>query len=211
MKENSSPATLFYPNKMGRVFLRALQNVLVGDGYPDLLKRTGLSHFEQTLPPDNWAKEFGFNIISSLNQGVEQYYGPRGGRRLALEAGRIFFELGWGEFGTLAGLSNVVMQGKSLPDKLKTGLLSISRLITEVSDQVTWVEERAQRFDYHVGACPVCWNRVSEEPICFHTVGYLQGALHWLSAGLDFRVRQASCIAMGDEQCIFRIDRGPIK
>lgn len=211
MVEENYIDTPFYPNKMGRVFLLTLRDVLLLDGYTDLLKRTGLSHFAQARPADNWAKEFDFNYVSILNQGIEELYGPRGGRRLALLAGQKFFEFGWGEFGTLAGLSDVALKARSLQVKLKTGLVSIARLITQVSDQTTWVEEQARYFEYHVGVCPVCWNRVVDEPVCFHTIGFLQGALFWFSSGLDFRIRQTSCIAMGEEQCIFRIDMEPIK
>ncbi len=211
MLEDNNISTHYYPNKMGRVFLLALQDVLLPDGYAALLKRTGLSRFEQRLPGDNWAKEFDFTHISSLNQGIEQLYGPRGGRRLALCAGEKFFEFGWGESGALTGLSDIALKARALPDKLKIGLVSIARLIDEYSDQVTWIEEQAQQFEYHVGACPVCWQRVVEKPVCFHTIGFLQGALNWFSSGLEFRVRQTSCTAMGDEHCAFRIDKEPVK
>lgn len=204
--------THFYPNKMGRIFLLSLEGALLGDGYDDLLKRTGLSRFEHALPPDNWAKAFNFDVISSLNQGVEQYYGPRGGRRLMLLAGRKFFELGWKTFGAFAGLSDLVLKGKSLPEKASIGLHSMARLMNDVSDQSTWVEEDGpQQLSYHVGTCPVCWHRLVDEPICFYQIGFLKGTLSWLSSGSDFRVRQDACIAMGDEQCIFRIDTAPIK
>ncbi|MDX1415702.1 MAG: 4-vinyl reductase [Candidatus Promineifilaceae bacterium] len=204
--------TYFYPNKMGRVYLLSLKEVLIGDGYFDLLKRTGLSRFEDTLPPDNWTKGFSFDSISSLNQGIEQYYGPRGGRRLALLAGQKFFELGSESFGRFAGLNELALKGKSLPEKLNMGLASMARLMNEVSDQTTWIEEVGpQRLNYHVGMCPVCWTRLAEEPICFYHVGFLKGTLSWCSSGLDFRVRQTSCIAVGDEQCVFRIDTVPIK
>lgn len=211
MLEDSNSNTFFYPNNMGRVLLLALQDVLLSDGYSDLLKTAGQSHFTHKLPGDSWTKEFNFNNISNLNQALEQLYGPRGGRRLALQAGQKFFELGWGASGKLAGLSDVALKARTLQEKLRIGLSSIARLFSEVSDQTTWIEEQAKQFEYHVGACPVCWNRKVEKPICFHTVGFLQGSLRWFSSGLEFRIRQTSCTARGENHCVFRIDSEPIK
>lgn len=211
MLEDSNSNTSFYPNNMGRVFLLALQDVLLPDGYSALLNCAGLSHFIHKLPGDSWAKEFDFNNISSLNQALEQLYGPRGGRRLALQSGQKSFELGWGASGKLAGLSDVALKARTLQEKLMIGLSSIARLISDVSDQTTWIEEQAKHFEYHAGACPVCWNRKVEKPVCFHTVGFLQGSLHWFSSGLEFRIRQISCTAMGENHCVFRIDNEPVK
>ena len=211
MIEECASKKLFYPNKMGRVFLLTLQEVLVQDGYTDLLNLTDCTQFLQKLPPTNWVKEFDFNIISRLNQGIEELYGPRGGRRLALSAGEKYFQSGWGAEYTLSAAGNVALKARSLPEKLKSGLGSIARHISEVSDQSTWIVEQERQIEYHVANCPVCWNRTVDQPVCQHTVGFLQGAGHWFSSGLDFRVKQTSCYAMGDERCIFRIDTEPIK
>jgi len=211
MIETSESNTLFYPNKMGRLFLSTLEDVLLQDGYAELLKASGCAHFLQKPPAANWAKDFNFDTFSRINQGLETLYGPRGGRRLAIKAGEKFFLSGWGAAGTLSGMGNVALKANSLPEKLSNGLGFVAKQISEVSDQSSWLEEQERQLEYHVARCPVCWNRISDQPVCYHTIGFLQGALHWFSSGLDFRVRQTSCFAMGDERCIFRIDMEPIK
>ena len=201
----------YYPNKMGRFFLAALQETLIQDGYTELLEWAGLAHYAESLPADNWTREFDFSYIARLNQGLSELFGPRGGRRLALSTGSSFFLCALGEIGTLAGVTDLARRSLPLQIKLKDGLTAVARTFSQTSDQTTWLVEQERQFFYHVDPCPVCWQRISERPICFITVGFLQEALGWLSDGQDFRVQQIACMAMGEENCVFRIDREPIK
>lgn len=211
MIEDTHPQTAYYPNKMGRVFIQTLKESLLLDGFDKLLHVSGLPQFSEKLPPDNWALAFDFNIISRLNFGVEKLYGPRGGRRLTKNAGQKFFDWGWGPDGELSSTANIALKARSLPDKLESGLQAIARQLSETSDQKTWIQRQERQIDYHVGLCPICWNRVVDQPICHYTVGFLQAAFRWFSTGSDFRVRQTSCRAVGESQCVFRIDLEPLK
>jgi predicted hydrocarbon binding protein len=201
----------YYPNKMGRFFLAALQETLIQDGYTELLEWAGLAHYAESLPADNWTREFDFSHIATLNQGLFELFGPRGGRRLALSTGSGFFRCALEEIGVLAGVTDLARRSLPLQTKLKDGLTAAARTFSQTSDQTTWLVEQELQFFYHVDPCPICWQRTSERPICFITVGLLQEALGWLSDGQDFRVQQIACKAMGEESCIFRIDRDPVK
>jgi predicted hydrocarbon binding protein len=201
----------YYPNKTGRYFLAALQETLIHDNHKELLEWAGLAHYADSLPADNWTREFDFLHIARLNQGLSELFGPRGGRRLALGTGRNFFLCALGEIGTLAGVTDLADRSLPLQVKLKDGLTAVARTFSQTSDQTTWLVEQELQFFYHVDPCPVCWQRRSERPICFITVGFLQEAVSWLSRGLDFRVQQTACKAMGEENCVFRIDSEPIK
>ncbi len=211
MSEQMNRQVAYYPNKMGRIFIQTLQESLLLDGFDELLRVTGLEQFSEKLPADNWATEFDFNIISRLNQGVEKLYGPRGGRRLAESAGQKFFAWGWGADGELSGTANVALKARSLPEKLEIGLQAIARQMSDISDQRTWTVTQGRQIEYHVAACPICWNRVVDRPICHYTVGFLGAAGRWFSAGSEFRVRQTSCHAIGEKRCVFRIDLEPLK
>ena len=213
----SGPADLrpssnrYYPNKMGRALLIVLRETLLRDDYSALLSFAGLSQYEQSLPEDNWVNAFDFVYIARLNQGLSEIYGPRGGRRLGIQAGRSFLTYGLSEFGTLAGISDLAKRSHPLRTKMRDGLSAVARLFTQSSDQSTWLEEYDMYFDYHVEQCPICWERTADKPICFFTVGLLQEVLYRVSDGRDFRVRQLTCRAMGDNSCVYRIDKEPIK
>lgn len=211
MSDDKPSNKKYYPNKMGRFFLAALQETLIQDGYTELLEWAGLEHYAESLPADNWTREFDFSHIATLNQGLFELFGPRGGRRLAQSTGSSFFRCGLGEIGALAGITDLARRSLPLQIKLRDGLTAAARMFSQTSDQTTWLVEQELQFFYHVDPCPVCWQQTSERPICFKTVGLLQAVLGWLSDGQDFRVQQTSCRAMGEDGCVFRIDREPVK
>ena len=84
----------YYPNKMGRILLVAMEEVMGRNGLNALLNLTSMQQFIDTLPPDNLERGFDFANISNLNQGLDEIYGPRGGRGLALRGGRAIFSRG---------------------------------------------------------------------------------------------------------------------
>lgn len=201
----------YYPNKIGRFFLEALRDTVNKDGTVNLLEWADMAHYAESLPADNWAREFDFATVARLNQGLFELFGPRGGRRLALQTGSSFFRCGLGEIGTLAGITELAKRSLPLQIKLRDGLTAVAHTFSQTSDQTTWLVEQDTQFFYQVDYCPVCWQRTAERPICFITVGFLQEALRWLSEGQEFRVQQTACRAMGEDSCIFCIDRDPVK
>ncbi|HRE26374.1 MAG TPA: 4-vinyl reductase, partial [Anaerolineales bacterium] len=72
----------YYPNKMGRIYLTALEEVMGKNGLNAILRLAGLDRFIDRYPPDNLAKEFDFADIAALHTALEEMYGPRGGRGL---------------------------------------------------------------------------------------------------------------------------------
>jgi len=53
-----------------------------------------------------------------------------------------------------------------------------------------------------------CHGVSSDEPICWHTVGFLEESLQW-ATGREFKVEETSCRAKGDPTCTFAIAREP--
>ena len=83
MRDLVPPSGYFYPNKMARIFLLALEEVMGRNGLNALLNLIDLRQYIHELPPDNLQREFDFAHISNINTGLEDIYGPRGGRGLA--------------------------------------------------------------------------------------------------------------------------------
>ena len=138
-------------------------------------------------------------------------YGPRGGRGLALRAGRSTFADALKNFGALAGVGDLAFKVLPLQAKLRIGIPSMAKIFSQVSDQYSTVEERENEFVYTIHKCPVCWGRSGvDKPACFIAVGLLQEGLKWVSGGNEFRVNESKCIALGEEVCEFIIQKEPI-
>jgi hypothetical protein len=201
----------YYPNRIARIYLQAMEEVMGRNGLNALLNLTGLSQYTRALPPENLQREFDFADFSNLNQGLTDIYGPRGGRGLSLRGGRATFDQGLKGFGALAGVSDLAFRVLPLSTKMRIGLPAMARVFTQFSDQTTRTENHDAYFLYYIDRCPVCWGRKSELPICFVATGLLQEGLKWLSGGNEFRVEEIECLAAGSSSCIFRIDKEPIR
>jgi predicted hydrocarbon binding protein len=195
---------------MARIYLDALEEVMGKNGTNAVLNLAGLAHLIDNFPPNNLDREFDFADFGALGQAIDDMYGPRGGRGLALRAGRATFSDALSKFGAMIGISELAFRVIPLGTKLKVGLRAMAETFTKFSDQHSNVEEHDDRFVYTIYKCPVCWGRSGEKPICYGAVGILQEGLRWVSGGKDLRVEEFECHAAGDEHCKFNIFKEPL-
>lgn len=204
-------AGLYYPSKFGLIMIKALEDVMGKNGLNAILNLAGLNNYIDNYPPDNLEKSFDFADVSSINIALEEMYGPRGGRGLALRAGRSTFADALKNFGALAGAGDLAFKVLPLQAKMRIGIPAMAKIFTQVSDQHSTVEEHENEFVYTIHKCPVCWGRSGvDKPACFIAVGLLQEGLKWVSGGNEFRVNESKCIALGDPVCEFIIQKEPI-
>jgi predicted hydrocarbon binding protein len=201
----------YWPIRVGRILLTALEAVIGSNGLNALLNLTAVGANIGEEAADDLARTFDFAYVANLNQGLEMIYGPRGGRGLALRGGRVMGAQLLSEFGLLTGVSDLALKVLPMSTKLRIGVPAVARIFTQYSDQVGRVEDRDGYFQYTVERCPMCWGRKTQQPVCHMTVGILQEALRAFSRGMEFRVGQESCRAMGAKVCSFRIDKDPIR
>lgn len=202
---------LYYPNKIARIYIEAMEDVMGANGLNAVLHLAGLGQYIGNYPQDNLEKHFDFAEFTALNAGLEEMYGPRGGRGLALRAGRACFSQGLKNFGALAGVGDMAFKVLPLQAKLKMGLPAMAAIFSQFSDQKSDVEEYDDHFKYYIrDSCPVCFNRTADKPICHAAVGLLQEGLRWVSGGHEFRVFESDCLAKGDDHCVFIIYKEPI-
>jgi predicted hydrocarbon binding protein len=199
-----------YANKIARISLQALEEVMGKNGLNAILNLAHLPHLIDNLPPDNLGREFNFADFSALNQALEEMYGPRGGRGLAQRAGRAAFADSLRNFGALAGVGDLAFKVLPLHTKMRIGIPAMAKIFSQISDQHSTVQEREEDFVYTIHRCPVCWGRKADRPVCFIAVGLLQEGLKWLSGGNEFRINESRCVAMGDPVCDFVIQKRPI-
>ena len=200
----------FYPNKMVRIILMAMEEVMGRNGVNAVLNLAQLKHLVNNFPPNNFDRHVTFAELGRLMGSLDQMYGPRGGRGLALRAGRACFKYGLKEFGPVLGIADLAFRLLPLHMKLKVGADVFSETFNKFSDQVVRLGEIEDRFLWEIVRCPVCWGRHTEGPCCYLAVGILQEALYWVSGGKNFEVYETTCVAQGDEACTIVIEKKPL-
>ena len=206
------PKSGFYSTNMyGRITLLSFEDVLGKRGLNVLLNLASLSGLIDHYPPSNMDRGFDFADQAAILVALEELYGPRGGRGLAVRAGRSSFKGLLDNFGTLSGITDLADKELPFQAKMGSGLACAAKTFTEVSDQQTTVQEVDDSFIWTIHQCPSCWSRQgADKPVCSVTVGFLQACLHWLSNGHEFHVNETRCCALGDATCDFMIQKEPV-
>src|SRR5512136_2697411 len=201
---------LYYPNKAARIALESLESVMGKNGLNAILNLAHLPHLIDNYPPNNLDREFDFADFTAVNWALEEMYGPRGGRGLALRAGRATFTDVLRNFGALAGVGDLAFKVLPLQAKLRIGVQAMARIFSQISDQHSTVVEQESELVYTIHRCPQCWGRTKlDKPVCFMGIGLLQEGLKWLSGGNEFRVNESRCMSMGDTVCEYIIQKTP--
>jgi len=204
------PPQYYWPNKMGRMFLLALEDVMGKNGVNAVLNLARLRHLINNYPPNNLDLGWSFDEMGALNQSLEDMYGPRGGRGLATRAGRAGLYYALKDFAAVLGIADLAFRLLPMGMKIKIGLNAMSETFNKTSDQVVRVEEELDHFLYYIDRCPVCWGRQAQTPICYGALGLLQEGLHWVTGGKNVRVEEIECIAMGHPSCVFVVEKRPL-
>ncbi|MEW6568038.1 MAG: 4-vinyl reductase [Chloroflexota bacterium] len=207
---SQAPQVYYYPNKMGRIILLALEEIMGHNGVNAVLNLAGLQHLINNYPPNNLDLEFRFDDLGAIHQSLEELYGPRGGRGLATRAGRACFKFGLREFGPVLGISDLAFRLLPLNMKLKVGADVLTTTFNRYTDQVMRLDEDPDHFRVYIERCPACWGRRTDSPCCNLTVGIIQEALFWVSGGKNFVVEETACIAKGDPTCTILVARHPL-
>lgn len=205
-----NPSGLYYPNRFARYFLQGMQDALSEDGFAAIRDIAGLTTYLSNWPPDTMDRQFDFAYIAALSEGLEELYGARGGRGVALRIGRAWYEQGFKTVGALAGFQHPVFQGLSLERRAHVGLQALTNVFNQHSDQQTTLQEEGSTYIVTVEISPMAWGRQEERPVCHALTGLIQGCLHSASNGYEFHVREHMCRATGHDECVFAINKKPI-
>ncbi len=200
----------FLPNKIGRILLLSLEEVIGHNGVNAVLNVAELPDLIHSYPPNTIDREFGFSSVGRIHQALDRLYGLRAGRGLALRTGRAGFKHALREFGPMLGMTELPFRLLPLPMKLKSGLEGAAELLNRFTDQTVHLEEGPEAFRFHLDLCPLCWGRRLDQPGCHLAIGFFQEGLGWMSGGKNFLVEETACAAHGDPACILRIVRRPL-
>jgi len=210
--EQIPKSDFYYANKFAFIALKAYEELIGKKDLNAVLNLAGLSHLVDNYPPDNLEREFDFADFTAIHIALEEKYGSRGGRSLALRAGRSTFNDTLKNFGALAGVDDPAFQVLPLQTKLRIVLPSSAKIFSQITDQQSTVTETDNEFLWTIHCCPICWSRHNQDkPVCYIYSGLLQAMLTWLSSGLEFKVYESKCKAMGEDVCEFVIQKEPIE
>jgi predicted hydrocarbon binding protein len=208
---DSAQIEYFYPNKMGRIILQALEEILGRNGINALFNLSNQSILINNYPPNNMDREYSFTKLSHLLLTLEKLYGTRGGRGLALRAGRACLKYGLREFAPAIGLTDLEFRLLPFGEKTRKGLQILADTFNQFTDQRVVFAEFDNRYVWQIELCPFCWQRTAEESICHLQVGMIQELLYWITGGKFYNVEETQCIAMGDSTCAISIDKLPLE
>jgi len=203
--------TFTFPNKAGRIYLRAIEEIIGQNGLIAVLRLCGLTNYIGQIPPNNFDRGFRFEDMAIINETLEKVYGPDAGRGISLRSGHAAFKYGLREFSDLLGMNDLSFRLLPINLKIKSGLQALADFYNDYTDMIVRMEETATNINWHIDRCPYCWQRTSTRPSCYHMVGILQEALFWISNGKYFRVEETNCISMGDPSCTIQISRHPFE
>jgi predicted hydrocarbon binding protein len=195
---------------MGRIVLTAMEDIMGRHGVNAILNLAKLNHLVNNYPPNNLGLGFSFTEFGAIQDTLDEMYGIRGGRGLAMRAGRESFKYALKEFMPVLGIADLAFRPFPLGMKIKIGLEVFAETFNKFTDQIVRLEQDADKHVWVIERCPVCWQRESERPCCHLAVGLLQESLFWVSNGKSYRVTEVKCIAAGDEACVITINKKPI-
>jgi predicted hydrocarbon binding protein len=145
--------------------------------------------------------------LSKINAALDDLYGVRGGRGMALRSGRAWFARGMIQFGALRGIADPAFRALPLENRLHVGLQALADIFSNFSDQASRIEDDEAVIRFIVDPSPFAVARTAERPVCHPLVGLLQEHARWASNGREYIVRETHCAASGEEHCLFLINK----
>lgn len=198
------------PNRFGWIYLTALEEILGESGLTAMLNQANHSTLIDNFPANDMEILENPELFSRTGKALEGLYGVRGGRGLALRAGRASFKYYLQHFGEEMGLETVDFRLLPVEQKVFGGLERLAAFMSGHFGQPVQVEKEPLYYVWQTTHCPYCWGREADAPVCHFQVGLLQSALYWLSGGKYYTVQEIACAAQGEAHDIIRIERNPL-
>lgn len=201
---------LYYPNRIARYFFEAMEDVMGQSGLNMVLSLAKQDIYIDHYPPDNLAAQFDFASMAAIQIALEEIYGVRGGRGMALRIGRACFSQGMRSFGALTGINDPAFRSLPRDERGELGLAALADIFTKFSDQRSSLQVDETVYRFTVDNSPMAWGRMGDKPVCHALVGILQECLRWSSNGHEYIVHETACRACGGEACVFTINKTPL-
>jgi predicted hydrocarbon binding protein len=193
-------------SKIGEILLLGVEEIIGQPGVNAVLN-LGEPLLPGELREEESSLRIGYTNVTAIAEGMEKMYGPRGGRGVALRAGRAGFKYLLRQFGSTMGIIDLDYRMLPVPVRLKTGLQALANLMGQMGDEIVTIGEIDDYWTWTAERCPYCWQRKSEEPACHFPVGLLQEFFSWASSGRVYGIHEVECMAAGGSTCMIQINK----
>jgi hypothetical protein len=207
--ESIPESGLFYPNNLARITLLALEDVMGANGLNAILRLADQTQLIGNYPPDDMDNEFDFANFSSIIGAMDEMYGAKGGRILAMRAGYATFNKMLQTLGEAVDVNDEGFMAMDLVEKVRVGFSLVGITFSQSTKNVPSIKEDDNQFLYSLQYCPVCWGRTTDAHACFIITGLLRASLRWVTIGLEFNVTQSAAHSCGSATCDFIIPKSP--
>lgn len=195
-----------------RAALDAIEEIAGQKSLNIMLRTAGLERAIENLPPNNLEFDAGyvFRDYSNLNHAMVDFYGWAG-KIHALRIGRRSTR--WMiENHPLFGFAGVAFKLIPTTQALRMSLNNTADGFRKLYRKIHFdirinLTEADDHFIWSSPDCPCCVGKQANMPICWiWEAGFLEGA-SFVSGGKNFRVEQTHCIAKGDAECTWIIEK----
>jgi len=200
----------YFPNRIVRILLLAMREVMGENGIHAVLNTARLQYFIEHCPPPNFEQGMTFSEVGRLFEAIEGIYGVRGGQRIARRSGEACFKYGIEGFGGVIGFADFALRLLPITLRMRIGLEVLAEIFNRYTDHHVRLGEGEDSFFFMTERCGFCWGRHSDAPACALLEGLVQESLYWVSRGKHFSIEGISCIACGDAVGALRVDKTPL-
>ena len=193
-------------SQIGEILLLGIEEIIGRPGVNAILNLAE-QPVQGSIQKEERSLRIGYTNVAAIVEGLEKMYGPRGGRGVALRAGRAGFKYLLRQFGTTLGIIDLNYRMMPVPVRISSGLQSLADLMGRLGDEQVTIGELEHAWTWTAERCPHCWQRTATEPACQFPVGMLQEFFAWASSGRVYSVSEIECQATGADACLFQIEK----
>lgn len=210
MSEDHTYRQTCFPNRISRILLLAIEDVIGENGSSAVLTTARLSHLIGNYPPADFEPGMAFEEVGRLFEAIEGMYGVQGGRHLLRQAGRESFKYWIDGFGGIISVADLALRVLPLSLRVRIGIEVVAEIFNRYSGQSLVLGEGSGSYFFVLETCGFCAGRHTDEPCCSFPIGILEESLFWVSQGRRFVIEETTCIACGDPVCTLYIEKVPL-
>ncbi len=199
-----------FPNRISRILLRAIWDVMDESALDAVLATARLTHLTGELPPVDFEPGLSFEEMGRLSEAVESIHGIREGRRLLHQAGKASFPYWIEGFEKSVGFVDFALRLLPMRFRMHLGMEVMAEIFNRYTGQHVTLGSEGKHPHFVIHTCGFCWRPQTESPACNFAVGMLDEVLFWFSRGERFLIEETTCIACGDATCTLTVSEAPL-
>lgn len=198
---NSNSATYPCSDEIGLWMLEGAREIIGQAGLNAVLNRAQSFHREYAQKAEEGA------CARDIQAALEELYGQRGGRGVALRSGRVSFDQLLRTEGQQMGLMELNYRMLPSPARIFMGLQLLAERFSGLTASAVTIEDAADAWQWHISAGQDASAAGGMQGICHFMIGFLQEYLMWASGGKYHHVEEVA-YEPGDEQsCVIRLEK----